>query len=134
MAGYEVEGLFERGFLCCGIPIDTDRYVMHVLQARVDEIAEWARRTPTQMKETAESLDNVLWEVLEGAAGGEVPRTDRRQGWECLLNPEVDSLTGKAFTEWAVRQSIRLGGMGLRSLADLSPAACLCWGCRASNT
>ena len=71
MAGYEVEGLFERGFLCFGIPIDTDRYVKHVLQARVDEIADGARRTPTQMKETAESLDNVLWEVLEGAAGGE---------------------------------------------------------------
>ena len=39
----------------------------------MDEIADGARRTPTptQMKETAESLDSVLWEVLEGAAGGE---------------------------------------------------------------
>ena len=114
MAGYEVEGLFERGFLCCGIPIDTDRYVKHVLQARVDEIADGARRAPTQMKEAAESLDNVLLEVLEGAAGGEVLRTDRRQGWECLL----DSLMGKTFSEWVVRQSIRLGGMGLRTLRN----------------
>ena len=77
----------------------------------------------SQVKEAAVLLDNVLWEVMEGAAGGEVPRRDGGQGWECLINPEVDSLKGKTFSEWVVRQPIRLGGMGLRSLADLSPAA-----------
>ena len=32
---------------------------------------------PSQVKEAAELLDDVLWEVLEGAAGGEMPRKDR---------------------------------------------------------
>ena len=35
----------------------------------------------------------------------------------------MERLKGKTFSEWVVRQPIRLGGMGLRSLVDLSPAA-----------
>ena len=45
------------------------------------------------------------------------------KGGSVSLTLPVDSLRGKSFQEWVVRQPVKMGGMGLRSLTDLSPAA-----------
>ena len=78
---------------------------------------------PSQVKDAAQFLDKVLWNVLEAAAGSDIPRTDGGKGWEHVLDLSVEGLGGRSFQEWVVRQPVRFGGMGLRSLADISPAA-----------
>ena len=154
MAGATVNGVFERGFLCYGVPIGTDAYVKHVLYQKAKEITDGAERAsevlagdrqalwavlkwsisqqfdywlqlvyPSLVREAASMIDNVLWRVMETAAGGQIPRTDEGKGWECVIDPPIDSLRGRSFQEWVVRQPVKMGGMGLRSLADLSPAA-----------
>ena len=154
MAGATVNGVFERGFLCYGVPIGTDAYVKHVLYQKAKEITDGAERAsevlagdrqalwavlkwsisqqfdywlqlvyPSPVREAASMIDNVLWRVMETAAGGQIPRTDEGKGWECVIDPPIDSLRGRSFQEWVVRQPVKMGGMGLRSLADLSPAA-----------
>ena len=60
---------------------------------------------PSQVKEAAELLDDVLWEQLVGRCQGEIG--GKVGNWECLLNPDVKNLKGKMFSEWVVRQPIR---------------------------
>ena len=38
LAGEEVDGVFERGFECYGIPIGTDNYVKYKLKCKAGEI------------------------------------------------------------------------------------------------
>ena len=78
---------------------------------------------PSQVKDAAQLLDQVLWDIMEGAAGTHVPREDQGMGWECVLDPPIDYLRGRSFQEWVVRQPVKMGGMGLRGLVDVSPAA-----------
>ena len=47
---------------------------------------------PSQVKEAAEVLDKMLWEVMEAAAGSEVPRVEEGRGWEHVLDVPVDDL------------------------------------------
>ena len=60
---------------------------------------------------------------MERAGGTQIPRRDGGEAWECMIDPPIDSLRGKSFQEWVVRQPVKMGGMGMRSLTDLSPAA-----------
>ena len=78
---------------------------------------------PTDILKAAEKMDKVLWEVLEMTASSHIPRTEEGKGWECVLDVPCQALQGKSFQEWIIRQPVKLGGFGLRSQADLSPAA-----------
>ena len=44
---------------------------------------------------------------------------------ECCLDVPVLRLTGRSYQDWMVRQPVRLGGMGMRSMRDVSLAAFL---------
>ena len=68
-------------------------------------------------------LDSQLWGVLEAAAGFQIPRQVGNRGWDCGL--EVPGREGKTFQEWVVRQPIKMGGLGLRSLAETCSVAYL---------
>ena len=77
----------------------------------------------THIKAAAERMDQILWDVLELAASSNIPRAGEGRSWECLV--DVPGLESRSYQDWVVMQPVRLGGMGLRSQADLSSAAFL---------
>ena len=61
MAGALVDGVFERGFLCYGVPIGTDIYVKHTLLQKAKEIVSGAERAVEVLAGERQSL----WAVLK---------------------------------------------------------------------
>ena len=57
--------------------------------------------------------------------GSHIPQTDQGKGWECPLEVPVNGRNGHSFQSWVVRLPVKMGGMGVRSLEDVSPAAFL---------
>ena len=55
--------------------------------------------------------------------GPVVPRTQQGREWECILSVPVPGRENHSFQEWVVRQPIRLGGFGLRSMDDTAGLA-----------
>ena len=154
LAVEEINGTFEPGFLCYGVPVGADKYVKHVLQEKVEEIASCARKAadllgsdkqslwillkqslcqqfdywlqncyPSQVISVASILDNVLWEIMETAIGNHVPKIDEGLDWDCPVAVPVETLRNRSFQHWVMRQPIKLGGMGLRSMLEVSSAA-----------
>ena len=78
---------------------------------------------PTHITAAAERMDQILWDVLELAASSNIPRAGEGRSWECMVG--VPGLQSRSYQDWVVREPVRLGGMRLRSQADLSSAAFL---------
>lgn len=78
---------------------------------------------PSDMEEAARLMDEILWNMLEKAAGLSIPRVDEGRDLECCPLLPVNRLQHRAYQDWMVRMPVRLGGMGLRSVADTSLAA-----------
>ena len=78
---------------------------------------------PSDIRPVMEFLDEVLWSMLEKAAGQQIPRTNQGLGYECMLDLPVESMSNLSFQELFVRTPIRLRGFGLRSLVQSIPAA-----------
>ena len=55
------------------------------------------------------------------ASSSSIPRAEEGKSWDCVV--DVPGLHRRTFQDWVARQPIKLGGLGLRSQADLSPAA-----------
>ena len=154
LAGCMVEGHFQPGFMCYGIPIGTPGYVKHQLSLKVQEVAKevqeivkvlegegqamWtiARSStamkldyqlslcyPSDIREAAIDMDNLLSSMLKSAAGLNVPMLDEGRGVEHCPDPGISRLAGKSYQNWMIRTPVRLGGMGLRSVAETSLAA-----------
>ena len=155
-AGSLVNGQFEPGFVCYGVPVGTEKYVNHMMNLKVEEVSSGAKNSckvlggekqalwtvlrmslsqqldywlqlcyPSQVLAAARKMDQVLWDVLEMTASTHIPRVDEGQAWECVPSVPVQELEGRSFQEWVIRQPVKLGGLGLRCQADLSPAAFL---------
>ena len=153
-AGQDLNGTFESGFVCYGIPVGTDNYVDFMLNCKLDEIqndikiiqetlsenrqAMWAvlRSSisqkldywltlvyPSQIQKVASKMDKVLKSVLNDLIGIEVPEKENGYSWSCPINIPVEGQSGKSFQSWIVRQPIRMGGLGIRSQVEVSPAA-----------
>ena len=60
MAGELVNGVFERGFECYGIPIGSDNFVKHKLQVKADDILKDARQTVKWLSSNRQSLWSAL--------------------------------------------------------------------------
>ena len=84
-----------------------------------------ALQYPTDIAAAAERLDSILWGMLEEATGLHIPRAEEGLGVECVVAPPVRGLEEQSFQAHLVRLPVRLGGLGLRSLVDTSPAAFL---------
>ena len=67
------------------------------------------------MKAAAEKMNDILWEVLETTA--------RKNLGNQATKVMIPGLQAQSYQEWVIRQPIRLGGLGLRSQIDPSPAA-----------
>ena len=78
---------------------------------------------PTDMEVAARQMDDILWTMLEKAAGLSIPRVEEGRGLECCPLLPVSRLQHRSYQDWMVRMPVRLGGMGLRSVADTSLSA-----------
>ena len=78
---------------------------------------------PTDMEYAARMMDDILWNMLEKAALMSIPRVDEGRGLEHCPSLPVRRLQQRSYQDWMVRMPVRLGGMGLRSVADTSLAA-----------
>ena len=73
----------------------------------------------------ATRLDNIFWSVLETLTRVPIPRGGHgTHARDCVLQVEdVRWLDCKTYQQVLVPQPIKLGGLGVRSLAETSPAA-----------
>ena len=80
---------------------------------------------PSDIKDAAMKLDDILWQFLEHATNLHIPKSDEGLGVECVLDvPELPtSLQGRSYQHWIVRQPVKMGGLGLRSLTETSSVA-----------
>ena len=80
---------------------------------------------PSDIKAMATRLDNIFWSVLETLTRVPIPRGGHGTlARDCVLQvEEVRWLDGKTYQQVLVHQPIKLGGLGVRSLAETSPAA-----------
>ena len=78
---------------------------------------------PSDMAEAARQMDSQLISMLNSATGLTIPMVEEGRGVEHCPQPGVTRLTGKSYQNWMIRTPVRLGGMGLRSVAETSLAA-----------
>ena len=79
---------------------------------------------PSDIMEAALELDTILWDLLEHATKLHIPKLDEGLDVECVPQvPGITSLQGRSFQRFLVQQSVKQGGLGLRSFAETSPAA-----------
>ena len=142
IAGAEVYGVFEPGFICYGIPVGTDNYVQHMMNKKVDRVAQGAKNCCMVLVDENQSL----WTVLRLSLSQQLDywlqlcypthikaaaeRMDRIL-WEVLelaasshiprteegrnweCMVDVPGLESRSYQDWVVRQPVRLGGLGL---------------------
>ena len=149
LAGAEVDGNFEHGFIIYGVPVGSDKYCRHQLMEIARGIVSDGQKTaellsgerqslwsalrcsisqrfdywlqmcyPSLVLPVAEWLDEQLWKILEIATGFSIPRGATNATWNCQLQMPVVGRSDQSFQHWVVRQPVRLGGFGLRSLKD----------------
>ena len=75
--------------------------------------------SPSLCEPVAAWLDTKLWSVLEAATGLDIPRGDRGQAGDFVVDVPVNGLGGRSFQHWAIRLPIRLYGWGFRSLEEI---------------
>ena len=151
-AGITVDGSWEPGFLCYGVPIGSDKYVTHMLGAKMDEIEEQAEQVlnvlieekqalwsvlrsslshkldywltlcyPSHVKEAAERMDRLQNKILESLVGQQIPMSGCMDSeWAILLPVPVEILQNRSFQHWAIRQPVKMGGLGIRSNVETS--------------
>ena len=78
---------------------------------------------PSQVRPAAEGMDKLMLESVESLLGVHIPLSDEGLGWECPIQVPVQGLEGRSFQQWVMRQPVKMGGLGLRSQVELSPAA-----------
>ena len=86
---------------------------------RVDYWLQLCR--PSDIHPVATWLDKQLWQVLQQTVGFTIPRVGGGSDWDIVL--QVPGREGKTYQEWVVRQPIKSGGLGMRCLVEISPAA-----------
>ena len=82
----------------------------------------WAQLNyPSDTVPVAEYLDSRLFELLESVSGLAIPKhsSAATRSWDCQLTVPVYTRRNWTFAHWVVRQPIKLGGLGLRSYAEL---------------
>lgn len=153
-AGAMVMDEFQPGFLCYGVPIGTDEYVIAMLDLKMKELEDevenmynvlessrqsmWAMLRssisqrldywltlvyPSQMKKAAARMDNLILSVIQKLLGCPIPMEENYENWNCPINVSISGLKRRSFQNWILRLPIRLGGLGIRSNLETSPAA-----------
>ena len=152
LAGSEVEGEFLPGYMCYGVPVGSREYVRHVLNEKVEQIAEQAEKAVKVLEGERQSLWSVVkwslsqrfeyWlqlsypsDVKEAAASldrkllrvleaciGSLIPEGGASG--CVIDGPADaSIHGLSFQQLVVRLPIKMGGLGIRNQEQLRYAA-----------
>ena len=74
---------------------------------------------PSDMAEASIEMDRLLYNMLESAASLTIPGRDQGRGYEYCPQVPVVRQQGRSYQDWMVRLPVRLGGMGMRSMADM---------------
>ena len=154
LAGEDVDGVFEHGFIMYGVPVGSDAYCRYQLMEIAKKIVNDGQKTaellsgerqslwsalrcsisqrfdywlqmsyPSVVVPVARWLDEQLWNILETATGFSIPSGATNSSWNCVLPIPVVRRSNRSFQQWVVRQPVRLGGFGLRSLVDTAGPA-----------
>ena len=80
---------------------------------------------PSNTREIATRLDLIFWSLLESLVRVPIPRGGVQiHPRDCLLQVEsIGWLNNKTFQQVLIPQPVKLGGLGIRSLAETAPAA-----------
>ena len=102
---------------------DADEYIEALWTARQLSIVQRIQYLgqhahPSICEPVAAWLDTQLGKELEVAIGFNIPRGDKGQEGDVIVNVPVQGISGKSFQEWAVRLPVKLYGWGFRSLAE----------------
>ena len=65
-------------------------------------------------------MDRILLSMVQKATGLCIPMVDQGIGVEHCPRPPVTRVAEKSYQNWMMRTPVRLGGMGLRSVAETS--------------
>ena len=73
-------------------------------------------------------LSSILWykllyKMVESSSDLSIPRVNEGRGVECCLQIPVTRHQGRSYQDHLVRMPVRLGGMGIRSMTDVSLTA-----------
>ena len=68
-------------------------------------------------------MDRILLSMVQKATGLAIPMVDQGIGVEHCPRPPVTRVAEKLYQNWNMRTPVRLGRMGLKSVAETSLAA-----------
>ena len=105
-----------HGLSCIGYHVSNDAYTH-----RYDKGLQLCRLS--DMQPVAIWLNQQLWNILQQTVGFSIPRRGEGRGWDIVL--QVPGRDQRTYQELVVRQPIKTGGIGLRSLVETSPVAYL---------
>jgi hypothetical protein len=97
-----------------------------ILKCSLAQILEWHLSLcyPSDISAAAAELDSALWDMLEHATKLHIPKGEEGLGVECTLQvPGIAFLQGRSFQNILIRQPVKQGGLGLRSMEETSLAA-----------
>ena len=60
---------------------------------------------------------------MDKLIGRHIPMESEGFGWDCPLQVPIEGLETRSFQNWVLRQPVKMGGFGVRSQVELSPAA-----------
>ena len=78
---------------------------------------------PSLVSQAAARMDTLLISILEKILGTHIPLQGEGLGWDCPIQVPIQGLETRSFQQWAIRQPVKMGGLGIRSQLELSPAA-----------
>ena len=149
LGGVMVDGSWEPGFVCVGVPVGTDEYVREMMRKKMTDLREEAARASRVLGEERQSLWTVLrsstLHKLDYWLGTIYPSliTDAAQDMDSLLgqmletvtgyevpfegagedntilNPGISNLQGKTYQWWLTQLPIKSGGLGIRNQSYL---------------
>ena len=78
---------------------------------------------PSLFSRAADEFDKLVWSYLEAATGLTIPTVDSGEVYGCVLNLPITSLHGLPFQHHLARLPVSKGGLGLRSMSQVSGPA-----------
>ena len=68
-------------------------------------------------------MDMLEIKILEKLIGSHIPLEKEGLGWDLPINVPIENLNRRSFQQFVIRQPIKMGGLGIRSNVETSPAA-----------
>jgi len=78
---------------------------------------------PSLIREAASRMDKIQEKVLRKLLGMHIPMQAEGFVYECPIEVPVENISGRSFQHMVIRQPLKMGGLGIRSHTETSPAA-----------